>query len=153
MSDTTNLLIFHLDSVRYAISLSGVERVTHAVEVTHLPSLTGNISGIINIHGLIVPVINTRRMMGLPERKMTPDDIFIIAHTTWRTVALIADTVEQAVLMPEDRITTTDRLLPEFNSLTGIARLENGIILIHDLEACISAEEARIIDSVLDKEL
>lgn len=151
MSEVQSLFIFCLDSVRYAVYLAAVERVLRAVEITPLPLLVGNISGIINMNGLIVPVVNTRRMLGLSEREIVLDDVFIIVRTGTRIVALIADNVEQVAEIQSEHITLTDNISLDLHRLSGIARLKNNIILIHDLEQCISAEEAVAIDLAIDE--
>jgi len=151
LSEAQSLFIFCLDSVRYAVFLAAVDRVLQAVEITQIPLLVGNISGVINMNGLIVPVVNTRRMLGLPEREIELDDVFIIVRTGTRIVALIADNVEQVAEIPDERITRTDIISPDLHRLSGIARLKNNIILIHDLEQCISAEEAAAIDLAIDE--
>ena len=74
--------IFCLDNLRYALRLAAVERATRAAAVTPLPEYAGNILGVINVHGEIIPVVNTRRVFGLPEREIIPDDMFIILNTS-----------------------------------------------------------------------
>jgi len=141
--------IFSLDNFHYAISLSLVNRVIRAVEVTPVSAGSGSIIGIINLHGLIVPVINTRQMMGLPEREIVPDDLFIIVNTPKRTLALAADAIEPMAELPEGIIIPNTSVLPEAQSLSGIAKLDDGVVLIHDLEQCLENEYSIQIENVI----
>lgn len=147
-----NLFIFRIDSVRHAISLAVVERVIRAVEITPLPDVRGIFRGIVNIHGAIVPVVDTRRMMGMPERPLVPDDIFVIVQTGQRLVALVVDAVEHVATVPAERITPMAELLPHGRLMTGVARLGEGMVMIHDLEQCIDAGELAAVERALEGE-
>lgn len=151
MHQGENLFIFRMDSVRHAISLAMVERVIRAVEITPLPDARGIVRGIVNIHGVIVPVVDTRRMLGMPERPLLPDDVFVIVRSGGRLVALIVDTVEHVAAVPADRITPLAELLPQGRLVTGVARLGENMVMIHDLERCIDGGELAAAEHALEE--
>lgn len=72
-------VVFSLDTRLYAISLSAVRRVVQAVELTPLPNAPPIVKGVINLGGLIIPVVNIRRRFRLPERELELSDQFIVA--------------------------------------------------------------------------
>jgi len=135
-----NFFIFSLGHFRYALGLDKVERVTRAAAVTPLPDTHGNIHGVIDVHGEIMPVINSRRVFGLPEMAITPDDIFVIVHTDVRDVILVVDGVEQATEISTGELTKAADIIPEYPGVESIARLDSGIIVIHDLERCLAGQ-------------
>jgi purine-binding chemotaxis protein CheW len=145
-----HLFIFRIDSVRHAITLAMVERVIRAAEITPLPGASGIVRGIVNIHGAIVPVVDTRRMLGAPERPLLPDDIFVIVRTGQRLVALVVDGVEHVTSVPGDRITPMGELLPRGRLMTGVARVGEGMVMIHDLEQRIDTAELAAVERVLE---
>jgi len=132
--------IFCLDNCRYALRLAAVERATRAAAVTPLPEYAGNILGVINVHGEIMPVVNTRRVFGLPEREIIPDDMFIIVNTSVRNVILVADSVEQIAGFGDGKMTKGADIIPEYPHIESIATLDNGIVIIHNLEHCLAGE-------------
>jgi len=141
MQEADLLFVFCLESVRHAIPLAAVERVIRAVEVTPLPDAAGTVMGVISVHGAVLPVVDTRRLFGLEERAIIADDLFVIVRTGRRRLALVADSVEHVVEMPAERIATMDDIAPSSRLVAGFARLQNGIVMIHDLERCISDAE------------
>ena len=151
MSESKNLFVFTMESRHYAINLELVERVIHAVEVTPLPVVTGNVRGVINHHGTMVPVVDTRRMMGAPERSIEPDDVFVIVRNGRRVLALIADSVEHVVSIPDDRITPIENIASNQYLLTGITHLGSDLIMIHDLERCITSSEFMDVERALSE--
>lgn len=135
------LLTFEIEERQYALHLESVERVVRAVEVSLLPGTATSALGIINVEGRMVPVINMRRRLGLPERDIELTDHFIIARTGSRTVALIADRVKDVVAVAEDSFVAAEELCPGAGAVSGAAKLPDGLALVHDVSDYFSAEE------------
>ncbi|MEI6206896.1 MAG: chemotaxis protein CheW [Desulfuromonadales bacterium] len=140
------LLLFRLEKVRYAIPLDSVQRVIRSVQQTPLPAGSGHICGVINMHGTILPVIDTRHVLGLPPREIELDDVFIIAQTIKRTVVLTADSVDQIAEISNTLITNSSDIIPELEHLTGLTRLDNDIVLIQDIEKCLTEDDLSTLD-------
>jgi len=143
------LVVFGLDDHRYALPLSTVERVIPAIEVTPLPKAPEIILGVINIQGKMVPVVNVRKRFRLPEQEIDLDNHFIIGHTIRRPVALVADFVSGIVERSEEDVIAAQAILPGLEYVEGIAELEDGIVLIHDLKKFLSLEEENTLDEAL----
>ena len=136
-------VIFTLDDQQYSLPLSNIERIVPAAYVTLLPKAPDIVTGIINIQGQVVPVINLRRRFQLPERLLDPADQFIIAHTLQRTVVLVVDAVIGVINIPNRALVHQADILPSLEHVAGAVKQEDGIILIYDLEACLSIDEER----------
>lgn len=143
------LVTFVLDRQRYALDLSSVEKVVHAVEVTPLPKAPDIISGVINMQGRVVPVFNIRKRFGLPEREITPDDRMIIANTSGRTVSLAVDQVEGIMDHSGRERILPGKILPEMEYVEGVVKLEDGMVFIHDLDRFLSLTEEKALDDAL----
>ncbi len=143
------ILVFTLDEPMYALPLSAVERVVRAVEITPLPKAPGIVLGAINAQGRVIPVVDMRRRFRLPAREMLPDDRFIIARTARRLVALAADDVAGVhECSPGEMVIAADAL-PFAGYLQGVAKLEEGLVLITDLDAFLSLDEESLLDAAL----
>ncbi|MGH9857936.1 MAG: chemotaxis protein CheW, partial [Acidobacteriota bacterium] len=86
-------VVFLLNEQRYALKLSVVGRIVRAVEVTGLPKAPEIVLGVIRIEGRIIPVMNMRKRLHLPEKEIDLSDQFLIAQTARRIVALEVDAV------------------------------------------------------------
>jgi purine-binding chemotaxis protein CheW len=143
------LVIFILDGRRYALPLAAVERVVRIVDVTPLPQAPGIITGVINIQGHVVPVVNIRQRLGLPEGAASLDDRFIIARLPHRRVALTADAVLDVINTPENRIDTAQVVLPGMKYFEGVLKLDDGLVLIQDLARFLSVDEEEQLEAAL----
>lgn len=145
------LVVFTLDEQRYGLRLSAVERIVRAVEVTPLPKAPDIVLGVVNAQGRVIPVMNIRKRFQLPQREIDPSDRLILAQTLRRPVALVADAVSSVIERPEQEMIAAEQILPRIDFVEGVVKLEDGLILIHDLDKFLSLEEERALDDAMKK--
>ena len=152
MNDNLHLIaVFRLDAQRYALDLSVVERIVPIVEFAPLPSAPDVVAGVVNVGGLIVPVLNIRQRLQLPGREIALSDLLIIANTSKRTVAIVVDTVLGILEIREDDVTPANAVLPGIEYVEGVLKLPDGIVLIHDLDTFLSLEEEETLENSMYK--
>jgi purine-binding chemotaxis protein CheW len=149
MNDSIHFLVFTLDDQRYALYLSAVEKTVRAVEVTPLPKCPDIVLGVINFRGRVVPVINIRKRFRLPEREMELSDHLIIARTSRRSVALAVDSVLDILKLADRDIIPAGEVLPAMDYVQGVAKLQDGMVLIHDLDRFLDLEEEKALDAAM----
>lgn len=123
---------FNLDGKSYALHISTVERIVHAVEITPLPKIPNIILGIINKKGQIIPVVNIRKYFHLREREVALSDQFIIANTPNLTIAFAVDAVNDVI-----------------EYIEGDQCFADGTILIHNLYNFLSPEEEKELEEAM----
>lgn len=145
------LLIFTLDKQRYALPVSSMERVFPVVEVTPLPDAPDIVTGIVNIHGSIIPVFNIRRRFHLPETAINLTDKLIIARTAGKSVGIVVDAVSDIMEYPEKDIVNADKIVPGMEYIYGVAKLDDNMILIHNIDKFLSPGEENKLDEAMKK--
>lgn len=143
------ILVFTLDELAYALPLPTVVRVIHAVEIRHLPEAPEIITGIINVQGRIIPVIELRKRFGLEEREIDMDDRLVIVHTGKREVAILVDTVTGIRDLASGQLDQAKETLSFAKYLKGVAKVDNELILIYDLEQFLSLDEEKVLEQAL----
>jgi purine-binding chemotaxis protein CheW len=143
------ILIFALDEPRYALYLSAVERVVRAVETTPLPQAPPFVQGVINMQGQVIPVVDIRPCFGLPPREVKPDDCFILARTSRRLMALVADSVAGLHTLADHEWVASGQVLPGVAYLHGLAKLEGDLVLLCDLDQFLSWDDERQLEAAL----
>lgn len=146
----SQLVIFSLDGQRYALQLAVVERIVWAVEITALPKAPDIVLGVIDVAGLVLPVLNMRRKFRLPERGIRPADQFLIAQTMRRTVVLVVDEAQEVMQRPAAEIVGPAQIVPGMEHVQGVMKLEDGLVLIHDLDKFLSLDEERALDEAMN---
>jgi purine-binding chemotaxis protein CheW len=84
------------------------------------------------------------------EREMEPTDRLIIAKTSLRRVALLVDSVTGVIERAEDDVVPADAIVPRTEYIEGVTKLDENIILIHDLDSFLSLDEERVLDNALN---
>lgn len=153
MNNLNQLVVFTLDEQRYALHLAAVERIVRVVEVTPLPKSPEIVLGVVNVQGRIIPVVNIRKRFRLPEREIALSNQLIIASTSRRTGALLVDEVSGVVEISEREMIEAGKILPDMDYVEGIVKLEDGLILIHDLNTFLSIEEEKALDDAMKTEI
>jgi purine-binding chemotaxis protein CheW len=146
---TDQIVVFTLDELLYALPLHTVIRVIHVMEIRHLPEAPEIISGIINVQGRIIPVVDIRKRFGLVACEIDPDDRLIIADTGKRQVAILVDTVTGIRDLAPRQLAVAKETLPFAEHLRGVAKIDDGLVLIYDLEQFLSLEEEKVLEQAL----
>lgn len=148
-TSTQQIVVFTLDNQQFALMLPNVERVTRVVEIVRLPKAPEIVMGIINLGGKVIPVVNIRRRFRLSEREINLSSQIIISHTKRRAIGILVDAVSGVVELPAQKIIMADKILPDIEYVAGIAKLEDGMILIHDIDKFLSLEEEKAVDDII----
>jgi purine-binding chemotaxis protein CheW len=143
------ILIFELAGQRYGIPLRSVREVVRAVAITPLPTAPAVVEGLINVRGTLAPVFDLRARFGLPPKSLEPSDHFIIAWTRSRLVALRADRVEWMADVGDDQLEDPETLVRHADYVQGVAKLPDGLVLIHDVDTFLSRAESDAVDAAL----
>lgn len=153
MKKSEFLIIFTLDDQRYALPLPAADRVVRMVAITPLPKAPGIVLGVVNFQGRVIPVINVRRRFCLPEREIALTDQLLIAHTGRRHVALVVDAVLEVIAYAAQSLSATENIVPNVEYVTGVLKLADDLILIHDLDKFLSLEEEDSLDQALENQV
>lgn len=144
------VVVFTLDGQRYALPLANVKRSIRVVAITPLPKAPSIVLGVIDLGGVILPVIDIRKRFGHPSRDIRLSDHLIVATTRKRTLALLVDETKGVVEISPESYESTDKILSGLKLVDGTVSLMDGLVLIHDLESLLSLDEETAIDRVLD---
>ncbi len=107
---TRDVIIYSIENQRFAIDVHKVERVIWVVEITPAPHSADHILGLINMQGDVIPVINPRRLLDLPDKEVELTDQLIIC----RFGALWIDAISEIYSCPlngKDTINKDDEII------------------------------------------
>lgn len=149
MTPNTSLLAFEISGRRYALPVSVVREVIRAVAIAPLPKAPPIVEGIINLRGTLLPVLDVRQRFGIPPSPVALDQHFIVAAAGSRIVALRVDRALDLLVVDETAVEPVAGIVPGVDHVAGIARLADGLLIIHDLEHFLSLDEAQELDGLV----
>lgn len=143
------VLVFDLGGQRYALRCSEVRELVRAVTVVPLPRAPAIIQGIIDVRGAVVPVLDIRARFGLPSRAATHTEHLILAWAGKRLVAVRTDRALALAQLRASDVEDAAGLGTGVEYVAGVAKLPDGLVLIHDLRTFLSGTEAAALDEAL----
>ncbi len=150
MASTIGLLVFTIADTRLAVELEQVDRVVRAATLMPIPSAPPNVLGLLNLNGTPVPVISLRRKLGFEERELDTTDEIIIVKRQNALLGLLVDEVEDVTHVKDISPLAAAADLKQF---TGALRMNDGVILVHDIEAFMSSKEEFELASALSRSI
>jgi purine-binding chemotaxis protein CheW len=150
---TIVISVFELFSYRYAIPMADTREIFRVPSIVPLPKAPLFIEGIVNIRGAVIPVFDVRKRFRLPKKAPHPADHLVVAQAGPRLVALRVDRVLGIEEVDLEHVEDAAAITPQMTYVTGVAKLPNGLVLIHDLRTFLADSEALQLDRALDEAL
>ncbi len=151
MVTKNQIVAFTLDDQHFGLDLASVERIVRVVEITPLPEAPAPILGIINVEGRVMPVLNTRKWLGFPEREIELQDVLVIVSVNGRSMALLVDEVKPVTEVPIDEVIDSQEIVRSSGSVERVAKSEDGLLMVLTAERAISLDELGKLNSVLSE--
>jgi purine-binding chemotaxis protein CheW len=142
-------VVFAVGDQRHGIDLERVVRVLPAVEITPLAGAPGVIDGIINVHGTIVPVLNTHRRVGLMSRDMDLGDQLLLVQTAGRQLVLVTDSISGVVLLPRKLVERSGSPSASLEFVEAAVHVADGALLIDNVDRLLNKQESQQLDKAL----
>ena len=130
---TVTLLGFGLAGRSYGLPLEQVVEVLRMVSLTPVPDAPDWLSGILNLRGEPVPVIDLRQRLNWPAQEPGLTTPMIIGEADGRRVGLLVDTLDGIVYLPQAAITMPAAMAGAGHPVRAIGRRGEQIIVILDL--------------------
>jgi purine-binding chemotaxis protein CheW len=149
-AELRQFISFTVGEEEYGLELLRVKEVIRVPAVTWLPRAPSFVKGIINLRGDIIPIVDLRDTFGLPPQAATPATRVIVVEVEGRLVGMIVDCASQVVRIPADSIDPPPPVLGTLSQefITGVGRLDERLVILLDIDAVLTAEEKKALDSL-----
>jgi purine-binding chemotaxis protein CheW len=138
-----NVVVFDIAEYRIGLPMHQVQEMVALPAITPVPKAPSIVEGVVDVRGVVIPVLDIRRRFGLAPRPLTLDQHLIIARTAARAVALRVDRAVEIIAVVDDLVESPAGIVPGLEYVAGIARLPDGLLIVHDLDSFLSVEESR----------
>ena len=139
---------FRLDQENYAIPITTIQEIIVMKPITRIPQVPASIEGLINLRGSVLPIVNLRRLFGLPPREFDDETRTVIVNVDGRTLGYVVDEVTQVMKIAADQIQPPPVSVAAVTKrhIAGLARLDDGLLIILDIEQLLSPAEIEAVD-------
>lgn len=149
---TESYLTFKLDNELFAINVSKVLEILEVKPITKVPKSPPFMRGVINLRGNILPVIDTRNKLCMPQEDFTIDTCIIVlninaAHESL-LVGAVVDSVQKVIDIPAEAIQPSLSMGAIYREdfINGIGKVDEDFIMILNIDKVFSAEELSVME-------
>jgi purine-binding chemotaxis protein CheW len=150
-ADSGEFLTFRLGAEEYGIDILRVQEIRGYEQPTRIANAPEFIKGVVNLRGVIVPIIDLRLKLGCEKSEYNEFTVVIVLNVRGRVIGAVVDSVSDVMQLGKDQI----KPAPELNSsidasfITGIGAVKNGdaerMLILMDIEGLMSSAEMGLI--------
>lgn len=148
----SEFLTFRLGGESYGIEILKVQEIRGYETPTAIANAPAFIKGVINLRGVIVPILDLRIKFQLSEARYDEFTVVIILNVAGRVVGVVVDSVSDVLTLSNDQISAT----PEFASatfdtkyITGLGTVDEQMIILLDIEKLMTGADMALVDGAV----
>lgn len=147
----TQYLTFTLGHEEYAVDILKVQEIRGYDAITAIANSPEFIKGVINLRGVIVPIVDLRIKFHVGHATYDAFTVVIILNVLGRVVGMVVDGVSDVIALLPDQI----KPAPEFGAaldtryITGLGTLEERMIILVDIEKLVGSRDMALMDEAL----
>ncbi|MFQ5508279.1 MAG: chemotaxis protein CheW [Leptospirillia bacterium] len=139
-AETHEYLTFALGDEEYGLPILHVQEIIGYQKPTPIPNAPEWVSGVINIRGVVIPVVDIRATFGMPEKVYDEMSVIIVTEVAGRTIGSVVDQVNDVLAFAEDQMQDTPEITEHVHAdaITGIGKKDDRLVMLLDMEQVMS---------------
>lgn len=140
MSETVQVnevkvIIFELANKEYAIEVGAVQGIERVISITRVPKTPSYVKGVINLRGVVTPIVDLRERFMLDSKEMDDSSRVIIVSLEDYDVGLIVDAANDVLDIPTSSIEPQPEVVGgvESDFISGVAKVDKRLFVMLDL--------------------
>ncbi|MBP2077678.1 purine-binding chemotaxis protein CheW [Oceanobacillus polygoni] len=137
------MIVFQLQDEEYAVPVNQIGSIERQQPITRVPQTLPYVKGVINLRGVVIPIIDLRLRFGMKETAFDANKRIIIAQINEMEVGLIVDAANDVIDIPQESIEPAPEVIGTVNAdyIEGVAKVDNRLLILLDLLKVLSSQE------------
>lgn len=143
-------LAFTLGKEEYGIDILKVQEIRGYETVTRIANAPDFIKGVVNLRGIIVPIVDMRIKFNLGEPTYDQFTVVIILNVAGRVVGMVVDSVSDVTTLSPEQIKPAPEMGTALNTdyLIGLGTIDQRMLILVDIDKLMSSAEMGLIDKI-----
>ena len=144
------VVTFTLGEEEYGIDIQKVQELRGYDAVTRIANAPEFIKGVVNLRGIIVPIIDMRIRFGIGTPSYDQFTVVIVLNIGGRVVGMVVDSVSDVITLSADQIKPAPEMGAALDTdyLIGLGTLEERMLILVDIDRLMSSEEMGLIEKL-----
>lgn len=137
------IVTFRIGPEEFGLDVFSVQEILRYQPVTAIPKAPAFVEGVIDMRGVLVPVIDMRRRFELADTAIGGDTRIVVVYFEGERLGLIVDAVTAVLRIPESAVSEPPRYFRGIAAeyIRGIAKLEERLVVLLEIDRILSSEE------------
>lgn len=137
------VIVFQLKDEEYGVEVEQVRSIERVLHITRVPSTPDFVEGVINLRGVVTPIIDLRKRFGIEGIEHSESTRVIIVTVGDMDVGLVVDSANDVIDIPRDAIEPPPEVVGglEAEYIRGVAKLEKRLLILLNLDKVLNPEE------------
>lgn len=144
------VIVFRLHDEEYGVDVNQVLSIERMEHITRVPKTAEFVKGVINLRGVVTPIIDLRNRFGIEATTYTDSTRIIIVTVDDIEVGLIVDSANDVIDISTSAIEPPPEVVGgvEATYLHGVAKLQNRLLILLNLNKVLSNEEVKQLEKL-----
>jgi len=144
------LACFQVGDQMYALDILRIKEVIRPQKLTPVPKAPSFIEGVINLRGVVIPVVDLRRRFDQPVGEIGQKNRTIVSVLSGKIIGLMVDEVAEVRNFTRQEIQPAPRFLKgkETDYFLGVCQRDDDLVMIVNLEKILSTDEKIDLDQI-----
>ena len=140
-------LTFHLGAEEYGIDILKVQEIRSYEPPTRIANAPAFIKGVVNLRGVIVPIVDLRLRLGCENAEYSAITVVIVLNVKGRVVGAVVDSVSDVLELAKDTIKPAPEMASAVDAsfITGIGSVGERMLILLDIEGLMVSEEMGLV--------
>ncbi len=149
-SKALEFLSFTLGHEEYGIDIQKVQELRGYDTVTRIANAPAHIKGVVNLRGIIVPIVDMRIKFNLGTPTYDPFTVVIILNIANRVMGMVVDSVSDVITLTPEHIKPAPEMgsVLDTNHLIGLGTLDERMLILVDIDKLMSSNEMGLIEKL-----
>ncbi len=147
------LVKFYIADEAFGIGIKQIFQILKPQEVFKVPNTPPFIEGLINLRGKVMTVFNLRKRFNMPDKENDEDTKILVIRMDEYLLGFTVDSVSEILRVQDEDIVETPPTLTNFDKrfLSGVAKVEEKLILLLNLEKILTPDEENQVKEMVEK--
>ncbi len=149
-------LTFAIEDEEYGLEILKVREIFGYMDITPVPQTPAYVKGVINLRGQVIPVVDLRSKLGMPQAEVTEETCIIVVEVTRNgqrnDTGIVVDRVQEVLYISGEQIQET----PEFGAtvdtdfILGLGKVGKSVKILLDIDKVLAGATLGSVNSNCD---
>ncbi len=144
------LVSFKIGEEEFGVDILKVQEINRMDQITRVPNAPDYVSGVMNLRGKVIPIIDLRKRFRLAKKERDKDTRIIVVELKTRVVGFLVDAVNEVLRIPKNVTEPPPPMVAGIGSeyITAVGKLEDRLLILIDLEKILVPAEQEDVDTI-----